>query len=124
MQDGVNRLSNIAVDGLEVWQKYLTFGSSVAYYWGDNQSDDLKRAEQQACCLIPDEPINLRRTNGRLSSSCADVIALVSRIQKRRREPAGQASSRRRLGRIRRFEGAAAGGGNCKELAVCKAMTT
>ena len=49
MQDGFNRLSNIAVDGLEVWQKYLTFGSSVAYYWGDslkaaqniNQSDDL-----------------------------------------------------------------------------------
>ena len=36
MQDGVNRLSNIAVDGLEVWQKYLTFGSSVAYYWGDS----------------------------------------------------------------------------------------
>ena len=36
MQDGVNRLSNIAVDGLEIWQKYLTFGSSVAYYWGDS----------------------------------------------------------------------------------------
>jgi hypothetical protein len=36
MQDGVNRLSNIAVDGLEVWQKYLTFGSSLAYYWGDS----------------------------------------------------------------------------------------
>ena len=36
MQDGVNRLSNIAVDGLEVWQKYLTFGSSVAYFWADS----------------------------------------------------------------------------------------
>ena len=36
MQDGINRLSNIAVDGLEVWQKYLTFGSSVAYFWGDS----------------------------------------------------------------------------------------
>ena len=35
MQDSVNRLSNIAVDGLEVWQKYLSFGSSIAYYWGD-----------------------------------------------------------------------------------------
>jgi hypothetical protein len=21
--------------GLEVWQKYLSFGSSIAYYWGD-----------------------------------------------------------------------------------------
>jgi hypothetical protein len=20
---------------LEIWQKYLTFGSTVAYYWGD-----------------------------------------------------------------------------------------
>jgi len=36
MQDGINRLSNIAVDGMEVWQKYLTFGSSVAYFWGDS----------------------------------------------------------------------------------------
>jgi hypothetical protein len=36
MQDGVNRLSNVAVDGLELWQKYLTFGSSVAYFWGDS----------------------------------------------------------------------------------------
>ena len=34
MQDLVNRLSNIAIDGLEVWQKYLSFGSSIAYYWG------------------------------------------------------------------------------------------
>jgi hypothetical protein len=34
MQDSVNRLSNIAIDGLEVWQKYLSFGSSIAYYWG------------------------------------------------------------------------------------------
>ena len=35
MQDNVNRLANIAADGLEIWQKYLTFGSTVAYYWGD-----------------------------------------------------------------------------------------
>ena len=41
MQDGINRLSNIAVDGLEVWQKYLTFGSSVAYYWGDSLKAEL-----------------------------------------------------------------------------------
>ena len=34
MQDSVNRLSNIAIDGLEVWRKYLSFGSSIAYYWG------------------------------------------------------------------------------------------
>ena len=38
MQDGVNRFANIAADGLEIWQKYLTFGSSVAYYWGDTFS--------------------------------------------------------------------------------------
>jgi hypothetical protein len=36
MQDSVSRLSNIAVDGLEIWQKYFTFGSSVAYWWGDS----------------------------------------------------------------------------------------
>jgi hypothetical protein len=35
MQDNVNRLANIAVDGLEIQQKYLTFWSSIAYYWGD-----------------------------------------------------------------------------------------
>ena len=35
MNDSVNRLSHIAVDGLEVWQKYLSFGSGIAYYWGD-----------------------------------------------------------------------------------------
>ena len=34
MQNSVNRLSNIAIDGLEVWRKYLSFGSSIAYYWG------------------------------------------------------------------------------------------
>ena len=34
MQNSVNRLSNIAIDGLEVWRKYLSFGSSIAYYGG------------------------------------------------------------------------------------------
>jgi|KBSMisStandDraft_5_1062788.scaffolds.fasta_scaffold1040345_2 hypothetical protein len=34
MQDGVNRLSN-SCSGWKS-QKYLTFGSSVAYYWGDS----------------------------------------------------------------------------------------
>ena len=33
--DGFNRLSNIAVDELEVRQKYHAFGS-VAYYGGDS----------------------------------------------------------------------------------------
>ena len=33
MQNSVNRLSNIAIGRLEVWQKYLSFGSSIAYYW-------------------------------------------------------------------------------------------
>ena len=48
MQDGVNRLSKIAVDGLEVWQKYLTFGSSVAYFWADS----LKTVQSSANQMI------------------------------------------------------------------------
>ena len=35
MQDNVSRLANIAVDGLEIQQKYLSFWSGIAYYWGD-----------------------------------------------------------------------------------------
>ncbi len=35
MQDNVSRLANIAVDGLEMQQKYLSFWSGIAYYWGD-----------------------------------------------------------------------------------------
>jgi hypothetical protein len=38
MQDGVNRLANIAAEGLEVWQKQLSFGSAVAYWWADSLS--------------------------------------------------------------------------------------
>ena len=38
MQDGVNRLSHITIDGFGIWQKYLTFGSSIACYWGDTLS--------------------------------------------------------------------------------------
>jgi hypothetical protein len=36
MSDSVNRLSHLAVDGLEVQQKILSFWSGVAYYWGDS----------------------------------------------------------------------------------------
>ena len=38
MQDGVHRLANIAVEGLEVWQKQLSSGSTVAYRWADSLS--------------------------------------------------------------------------------------
>ena len=38
MSDSVNRLSNIAVDGLEMQQKYFSFWSGIAYYWGDSLS--------------------------------------------------------------------------------------
>jgi hypothetical protein len=35
MQDSVARLSSVASDGLEIWQKNLAFGSTIANYWAD-----------------------------------------------------------------------------------------
>lgn len=35
MQDSVSRLASVASDGMEVWQKQLALGSTIAGYWAD-----------------------------------------------------------------------------------------
>jgi hypothetical protein len=35
INEGMNRLSDVAADGLEVWQKGLAFNARIAHFWGD-----------------------------------------------------------------------------------------